>query len=410
MEFKRTTLANGLQVIAEINPAAWTTAIGFFVRTGARDETPEVSGVSHFLEHMLFKGTPNRTAEDVNRLLDEMGGVSNAFTSEEMTVYYAVVLPELQTRMVDLLTDLLRPSLRESDFDTEKKVILEEIKMYEDLPPFGIDEKCRELFFAGHPLAKSVLGTSQTVSALTVDQMRGYFDHRYASDNIVAAACGNVDFDKFVRDIEERTAHWKPSHPSRESFRPKGKRGRTIYQRPGSQQEYLFQLYDAPSCRDDLRYEAAILANIVGDDVGSRLFWELVDSGRADTASFSYGDYFDAGFFVASLCCAPEDVAENVAVMNQVLAEAQRSGVTAEELERSKNKILSRLARASERAGKRLFSVGADWTQTECYTSTEDVRNRISSMSVDTVNSVLECYPITDPLTVAVGPIEEGAF
>ena len=106
MEFKRTTLANGLEVIAEINPAAWTTAIGFFVRTGSRDETAEVSGVSHFLEHMLFKGTPTRSAEEVNRQLDEMGGVSNACTGEEMTIYYAVVLPELQTRMVDLLTDI----------------------------------------------------------------------------------------------------------------------------------------------------------------------------------------------------------------------------------------------------------------------------------------------------------------
>ena len=410
MEFKRTTLANGLEVIAEINPAAWTAAIGFFVRTGSRDETAEVSGVSHFLEHMLFKGTPSRTAEEVNRQLDEMGGVSNACTGEEMTIYYAVVLPELQTRMVDLLTDMLRPSLRQCDFDTEKKVILEEIKMYEDLPPFGVDEKYRELFFAGHPLAKSVLGTSQTISALTVEQMRGYFDRRYASDNIVAAACGKVDFDKFVRDIEQRTADWRPSRPTRESFRPKGKRGRTVYHRPASQQEYIFQICDAPAACDDIRHEAAVLANIVGDDIGSRLFWELVDSGRADSASFSYSDYLDAGLFIASLCCAPEKAAENAAVMNRVLAEAQNSGITAEELERSKNKILSRLARAGERAGRRLFAVGAEWAQTGRYFSTEDDMNRIRSMSVEAVNSVLEQYPITDPLTVAIGPMKEGEF
>ncbi|HEY2761857.1 MAG TPA: pitrilysin family protein, partial [Pirellulales bacterium] len=152
MQFQRATLDNGLEIVAECNSAAHSTALGFFVKTGARDETDEVSGVSHFLEHMMFKGTPSRSAEDVNREFDDMGADYNAYTSVEITAYHAVVLPEFQNATVELLADILRPSLREEDFVTEKQVILEEIKMYCDQPPFAVDDKCRAAFFGNHPL------------------------------------------------------------------------------------------------------------------------------------------------------------------------------------------------------------------------------------------------------------------
>ena len=179
MIFKNAILDNGLEIIAEINDAALSTALGFFVRTGGRDETDNISGVSHFLEHMVFKGTDRRTAVDVNRELDDLGGKSNAGTSEETTAFYAKVLPELQERAIDLFSDILRPSLRKEDFDMEKQVILEEIKMYEDQPPFLIDERSRELFWPGHPLSRSVLGTRESVGSLTPELMRDYFEqHR----------------------------------------------------------------------------------------------------------------------------------------------------------------------------------------------------------------------------------------
>ncbi len=194
MEFLQAKLANGLEIVAECNDEAHTSALGFFVQTGARDEKDEVSGVSHFLEHMVFKGTPKRTADDVNREFDEMGAHYNAFTSEENTVYYAAILPEFQTRAVELLGDILRPSLRQEDFVTEKQVILEEIKMYEDQPPFGADDKCRAAHFSGHPLGKSVLGTVESVGSLPVEKMRQYFSQRYSPQNIVLAASGRIDF------------------------------------------------------------------------------------------------------------------------------------------------------------------------------------------------------------------------
>src|ERR1700674_5548214 len=156
-------LDNGLQVISETNPAARSVAIGFFVRTGARDETPEVSGVSHFLEHMMFKGTPRRSALDVNRDFDRIGANYNAFTSEENTVYYCAVLPEYLPQAVDILADILRPSLRGEDFDMEKNVIIEEIGMYEDQPMWSAYDHAKKAYFANHALGNSILGTPESI-------------------------------------------------------------------------------------------------------------------------------------------------------------------------------------------------------------------------------------------------------
>ena len=168
MEYLRQQLDNGLTVLCERNPRAYASAFGFFVRTGARDESPEIGGVSHFLEHMVFKGTPSRSAEQVNLELDEMGSASNARTSEESTIYHAAVLPRFQTDVVGLLSDLMRPSLRDEDFEMEKQVIIEEIKMYADQPPFGGHERIMAEFFGDHPLGQSVLGTVQTLSLIHI--------------------------------------------------------------------------------------------------------------------------------------------------------------------------------------------------------------------------------------------------
>src|SRR6266571_2533745 len=179
MPFHQHTLENGLSVVGESSPSARSTAIGFFVRTGARDESAEVSGVSHFLEHMVFKGTPHRSALDVNMDFDRIGANYNAFTSEENTVFYAAILPEYLPQTVDILADILRPSLRDEDFDMEKNVIIEEIGMYEDQPMWSAYDHAKKLYFANHNLGNSILGTPASIRALARDQMQAYFDKRY---------------------------------------------------------------------------------------------------------------------------------------------------------------------------------------------------------------------------------------
>ena len=181
MEYRQHRLDNGLEILAECNPQAYTSAFGYFVRTGSRDETAAIGGVSHFLEHMVFKGTPNRSAAHVNLELDEMGSSSNARTSEESTIYHSLVLPEFQTPMVELLSDIMRPSLREEDFETEKQVIIEEIKMYDDQPPYGGYERIMREFYGDHPLGNSVLGTTETCLLYTSPSPRDLSTSRMPS-------------------------------------------------------------------------------------------------------------------------------------------------------------------------------------------------------------------------------------
>src|SRR3954464_4646372 len=169
MPFHTHRLPNGLTLIGETIPTARSVSVGFFTLAGSRDETAGESGVSHFLEHMVFKGTPRRSALEVNSDFDRIGASYNAYTSEENTVFYAAVLPEYLPQAVDIIADILRPSLRGDDFDMEKKVILEEIEMYEDQPGSSAYDHAKRHYFAEHPLGNSILGTPASVTALTRD-------------------------------------------------------------------------------------------------------------------------------------------------------------------------------------------------------------------------------------------------
>src|SRR5438552_5717906 len=217
--FHSHVLANGLQIIGETSPSARSVALGFFVRTGARDETPEVAGVTHFLEHMVFNGTPRRTALDVNRDFDRIGAHYNAFTSEENTVFYAAVLPEYIPQAADILADILRPSLRVEDFDMEKNVIIEEIGMYEDQPTFCAYDNAKKIYFADHALGNSILGTPESIRALQRDQMHAYFQRRYVAPNITVAAAGNFDWPKLIEELTKQCGGWNAGPIGRQGVR-----------------------------------------------------------------------------------------------------------------------------------------------------------------------------------------------
>src|SRR5882724_9512814 len=208
LSFKHHQLPNGLDIIAEENPHAHSFAAGIFVKTGSRDEEPNLNGVSHFLEHMMFKGSSKYTWEDVNRIFDEIGARYNAFTSQEMTAYYANVIPEFTEKAIEHLSHLLRPAIRNQDFDTEKKVILEEIAMYLDDPGHRLYEKLMEAHFANHPLSMSVLGSSASITKLERDQMANYFQLRYGPGNMVLAVTGQLDFDHIVKLAEKYMGAW----------------------------------------------------------------------------------------------------------------------------------------------------------------------------------------------------------
>ena len=215
IEIREATLSNGLTIQAEIVPGALTAAAGFFFRTGARDEDSAHMGVSHFLEHMMFKGTPRRTAEEVNQELDDLGANHNAWTTAENTAYFVHTPHESISAAVDVIADILRPSLRPDDFAEEQQVILEEIAMYADQPFWVLYESALEHYYTHNPLSHRVLGTVDTVSAMTPEVLRTYFDSRYTADNCVLAAAGRIDFDALVAQAEALCSAWPSAQPVR---------------------------------------------------------------------------------------------------------------------------------------------------------------------------------------------------
>ncbi len=406
MPFHMHVLPNGLRIVGESSPSARSVSLGFWVRTGARDETPEVSGVTHFLEHMIFKGTERRDAIAVNRDLDRIGASPNAFTSEENTVFHASVLPEYLPQAVDILADIMRPSLRVEDFDTEKNVIIEEIGKYEDQPAHVAIEKARQFFFGSHRLGNSVLGTKESVQALRRDQMNEYFRRRYVAPNITVAAAGQLDWPRLVALIEQHCGDWEQGPIGREGVVPaEPKEESTVIVKEKVVQEHVHLVTPGPAADSPLRHAAWVMLMILGDDSGSRLYWELVDPSHAESAGSGLDASEGAGAYFTSFSCEPERTVENLGIVRRVLNDVQRKGVTPQELQQAKTKIQSHLVRASERSHRRMLDVGAAWTYLGCYRSVDDELKDFDAVTIESIREVLDRYPLTRAATIALGPL-----
>jgi predicted Zn-dependent peptidase len=405
--FHSHVLPNGLCIIGETIPSARSVALGFFVCTGARDESEDLSGVTHFLEHMVFKGTANRTALDVNRDFDRIGAHYNAFTSEENTVFYAAILPEYLPQAVDILADILQPSLRVEDFEMEKNVIIEEIGMYEDQPGWSAYDRAKRAFFGTHPLGKSILGTPESIRALSRDQMHDYFKRRYLSPNITAVAAGNFDWPVFAGLVEKHCRSWRQGPADRET--PALKNGSGKFQveiKREVTQEHLVLMSAAPAAESPLRYAADTLALAIGDDSGSRLYWTLIDRGLADSADCSFHDYHGTGSFVTSLSCQPGRAEQNLQSVMKVLDAIQRDGISEEELRQAKSKIGSRVVRGNERPMGRMQAVGMSWIYLHQYRTVDEDLQAFEAVDLKAIREVLDAHPLNRVTTYALGPLE----
>jgi len=406
--FHHQQLANGLNIIGEVSPSARSMSLGFFVRTGARDEKPEVSGVSHFLEHMVFKGTARRSALEVNMDFDRIGANYNAFTSEENTVFYASVLPEYMPAAVDVLADILRPSLRGEDFEMEKKVIIEEIGMYEDQPMWSAYDHAKKAFFADHPLGNSVLGTPASITALTRAQMQGYFDKRYVAANITVAAAGKFAFADLVNLVDKSCGGWNTGRAPRQGIREAPPRESfQVIKKDKVTQEHVFLISPAPAADAPLRHAADTLAMVLGDDTGSRLYWAVVDPGLAESADVGYHDYEGAGSFFTSFSSEPEQTQQNLGIIQGIFRQVQKHGISEAELAQAKSKILSRVVRSSERPMGRMQAVGMSWTYLGKYRSVDDELKAFDAVTLKKVAQVLERYPFDDLAILALGPLKK---
>nr|WP_105316656.1 pitrilysin family protein [Thermus tenuipuniceus] len=402
--FREAELKNGLRVIAEVVPGARSVALGYFVRTGARDEAPEESGVSHFLEHMVFKGPEGMDALSVNLAFDRLGAQYNAFTSEEATVFYGAVLPEFAFPLLELFSRLMRPALRQEDFDTEKKVILEEIARYQDRPGFMAYDWARARFFQGHPLGNSVLGTVESITALTREAMAAYHGRRYLPGNMVLAATGKVDFEALVAEAERLTEDW-----------PLGEAGRTypplspsqgVEEHPYEKARalYLVGLFPGVSYQEEERFAAQVLAHLLGEEGSGRLHFALVDTGLAEAASFGHEEADRAGFFHAYVQADPTNKEAVLAVLQEELGRIALEGVGEEEVAKARTPLATGLVFAGETPMGRLFHLGMEYLYTGRYLSLSAVKERVSKVGAKEVNALLERGFLHQGLYYLVGP------
>ena len=414
--FLEHTLGNGLRIIAEVDRAAHSAAAGYFVRTGARDELSKVMGVSHFLEHMMFKGTARRTTEQINADFDKIGARNNAYTSHELTCFHATVLPERllgDGGAMEIIGDMMRPALREEDFTTEKKVILEEIAMYQDNPFWVLYERTAEVHYGAkpdadesaatidagmHPLGHRVLGTTKSITDLSVEQMRDYFARRYSADNTVVALAGNVDFDAAVKQIEQQSGSWARTGATRVPGTPPYG-DRSFHMRSEKvNRAYILMLTPAPCATDMRRYAATLMTQALGGPDNSRLHWALVETGIAENAETGFDPKDSAGELLVFASCDPDRLDEAWGIVEREL-ESAKSTITDDDLARIRAKAATGVVLAGERPSGRMQRLGRQWMYRAEYTTLETELERINAVTLADVRRVLEEFPLR-PRTV----------
>lgn len=351
----RETLDNGVRLVTEAIPHVRSVSIGLWLTRGSRHEPVELGGIAHFVEHMLFKGTETRSAQDIAQAIDSVGGQFDAFTSKEYAGYYIKVLDEHVPVAIDLLADVvLRPALAVDDIEREKKVILEEIKMVEDTPDDLVHEIFTEAFWAGHPLGRPILGSPQTVSALDVDVLRRYFDGAYVAENFIVAAAGNLEHMR-IRDLVASAFQAARHRGPRPEEAPPVTRPRLTVRRKDLEQCHVCLGTPAYAQSHDARYVSYVLNTLLGGSMSSRLFQHIREQRGLAYAIFSgLSSFRDAGMFNVYAGCAAETAREVVALTIDEMRTVTGECVPEEELQRAKDHLKGNLMLSLESTSSRM--------------------------------------------------------
>lgn len=330
----------------------------------------------------------------MNRDFDRLGAQYNAYTSSEITCFYASVLPEVLPDAAEILADILRPSLRQGDFDTEKNVILEEIAMYKDSPFWVLYERTLEAFYAEHPLAHRVLGTDDTIADLSRDQMQAYFDERYSPDNTTVALAGRVDFDAAVEQLGALCGGWSRTGATRDSASPEASSGRVDLTTTKFDRAYMLAVAPGPAMDDERRYAAMMLARILGDPGNSRLHWSLIETGRAEEAVAAYDGRDGCGEFYVYASGDPDRADEIWESVEREIAGLIGS-VEERDLERLRNTLATSVTLAGERPGGRMQRLGRIHTYLGRQIPLEEELERINAVTLDDLRATWEAFPMS---------------
>ncbi|GGR11962.1 M16 family metallopeptidase [Deinococcus ruber] len=396
------TLSSGLRVLLAPDEQAQTVAMGYFVRTGARDEHRSEMGASHFLEHLMFKGSAEVSSAELNARLDALSGSANAFTSDEATVYHAASLPEQAAELLDTLSVLMRPALRSAETETERGVILEEIAMYADQPESRVFDALRSHYWGEHALGHQVLGTEQTVAALTPEVLRRNFEERYGTLSITLVVCGQFGAATVLAQAERLSADW-PRTPFERRLAPHTPTpGLHLLPDAALGRVHVALAMPGIPVGHPLREAAAVLSEIVGGENG-RLYWALLDTGLADGADLGHAEYQETGVFEGGFSCDPARAGAALEVFKSTLQDVQRQGVTAAEVRRAARKLaVSTLLRAETPQGQ-LFGLGMEFLALGRVVEVQEAVERVAGVTPDDVAALLALRPFDLQVTVALG-------
>ncbi len=350
-----TVLNNGLTVVAEPMPSVRSVAIGVWMLAGSRHEKPEEQGISHFIEHLMFKGTQRRSAREIAEVMDQVGGQLNAFTTKEYTCYHARVLDDHLPLAIDVLSDMLRASLlREEDIEREKGVILEEIGMYQDTPDEMVHDLFAQALWGEHPLGRSILGTPATVGSLDREKVSSYLSSAYTSGGAVVAVAGSFSPSRLLDLLDKSFGMWGGDRLP-QGGEPPGTRVATLTRAKETELVHVCMGGEGLPLADDGIYALNIMSNILGGGPSSRLFQEVREERGLAYSVYSYTSAFrDGGVFAVYCGSGPERIGQAVEVIGDELRRMAHDGVGDLELYRAKEQLKSNITMALESTGARM--------------------------------------------------------
>jgi len=402
-----TLLPNGVQVLSESVPGVRSASVGVWVRQGAAHETPDRMGVSHLLEHMVFKGTVNRSAKDIALALEALGGSLDAYTSREQTSFQARVLDEHLPQALDVLADMVRePTLRDEDLRLEKEVVLEEIAMVEDTPDDLVFELHGERLWGGHPFGHSILGTRETVSGMSGESIRTLHAESYSAGNLVIAAAGNVEHDDVLARVTGLFGDMPATRPrSVPSQPPETEPGDERVERTSAQSHIVFGTA-IPGHSDPSRYALVILSAALGAGMSSRLFQRIREELALCYTVFSYQSFYStAGVSGVYVGTRPEWSDRAADAVREELRLVADEGLTTEELARTKQQVKGHLMLSLESSGARLHRLAGFALYGEPFATLDEIIGRIDAVSAEDIEDVARRY--FDParhLVLRLGP------
>jgi predicted Zn-dependent peptidase len=409
---EKTVLPNGIRIVTETLPYLYSVSVGIWVDNGSRDENPEENGISHFIEHMIFKGTRHRSALEIAKEMDAIGGMSNAFTSKEQTCFYTRVLENHLDQGVRILLDIFLNSLFDpEELERERLVVLQEISMVEDTPDEFTHVLLGETAYQGNALAQSILGTPETVQAINQDKILSYLQRSYIPEKIVVAAAGKVDHETFVNKVSAELNKIPLRAPIHNRLAPAlSSRKKVVYK--DLEQVHLAWATRAPSASDPRRYVSTLLNVIMGGNMSSRLFQEVREKRGLAYSIYSFlSAYQDIGMWGVYTAVAKETLTQTMEVINQEIKKLKKGELTLSELEDAKEFVKGGFLLGAESSDNRMTRIAKNEMTFGRDLSFEEILTDLAKVTIDDVITLAEEILQSDKFAVvSLGPVAEEDF